>query len=90
MRVSTGQPVDKYNQVKHYRLIDVVVDEGVMETSWNPIAPLPTTRFERVEYRKDLAVPLPGADEVVVNVHAAGTNNTDINIRTGWYHQSVS
>jgi NADPH:quinone reductase-like Zn-dependent oxidoreductase len=33
---------------------------------------------------------LPGADEVVVNVHAAGTNNTDINIRTGWYHQSVS
>jgi NADPH:quinone reductase-like Zn-dependent oxidoreductase len=45
--------------------------------------------FERLEYRDDLRLPKPGVGEVLVNVHAAGMNNTDINTRTGWYHQGI-
>ena len=36
-------------------------------------------------YRTDVPVPRPGADELLVQVRAAGVNNTDINTRTGWY-----
>ena len=46
--------------------------------------------FERLEYRNDLPVPRPNQGEVVINVHTAGMNNTDINTRTGWYHQQVA
>lgn len=27
--------------------------------------------------------------EVLVNVHACGLNNTDVNTRTGWYSKAV-
>jgi NADPH:quinone reductase-like Zn-dependent oxidoreductase len=40
---------------------------------------------EMLEWRDDLAVPLPGKDDVVVRVSAAGVNNTDINTRIAWY-----
>ena len=63
-------------------------------------APMPTTMsgvvltgyggFERLEYRDDLPVPRPRPPEVVINVRAAGMNNTDINTRTGWYHPAVT
>jgi NADPH:quinone reductase-like Zn-dependent oxidoreductase len=46
--------------------------------------------FEQLEYREDVPVPVPGADEVLVRVGAAGVNNTDINTRTGWYSKSVA
>lgn len=46
--------------------------------------------FDRLEYRTDVAVPLPGADEVLIRVTAAGVNNTDINTRVGWYSKAVS
>src|SRR5689334_22070872 len=46
--------------------------------------------FERLEYREDLPVPRPAAGEVLIEVGAAGINNTDINTRTGWYHQGVA
>ena len=36
-------------------------------------------------WRDDIAVPRPGAGEVLVRVLAAGVNMTDINTRTGWY-----
>ncbi|HSB87722.1 MAG TPA: zinc-binding dehydrogenase [Ilumatobacteraceae bacterium] len=44
--------------------------------------------FECLQYRDDLPTPRPGRGEVVINVHAAGINNTDINTRTGWYNPS--
>ena len=34
--------------------------------------------------------PEPGPGEVLVQVHACGLNNTDVNTRTGWYSKSVS
>lgn len=46
--------------------------------------------FDRLAYRTDLPVPIPGAGEVLVRVRAAAVNNTDINMRTGWYSKSVT
>ena len=40
---------------------------------------------EMLEWRDDLPVPLPGKNDVIVRVGAAGVNNTDINTRTAWY-----
>jgi NADPH:quinone reductase-like Zn-dependent oxidoreductase len=40
---------------------------------------------EMLEWRDNLEVPLPGKNDVVVRVGAAGVNNTDINTRTAWY-----
>jgi NADPH:quinone reductase-like Zn-dependent oxidoreductase len=46
--------------------------------------------LERLAYRTDLPVPTPQAGEVLVRVRAAGVNNTDINMRTGWYSKSLA
>ena len=43
-----------------------------------------------LEYRDDIPVPTPGAEEVLIRVGAAGVNNTDVNTRTGWYAKSVT
>jgi NADPH:quinone reductase-like Zn-dependent oxidoreductase len=40
---------------------------------------------ECLEWRDDLAVPVPGPGDVLIRVAAAGVNNTDINTRVGWY-----
>ncbi len=45
--------------------------------------------LEKLVYRSDLPVPRPDPGEVLIQVAAAGMNNTDINSRTGWYSQSV-
>jgi len=44
---------------------------------------------DKLEYRTDIPVPIPGAGEVLIRVAAAGMNNTDINTRVGWYAKSV-
>jgi NADPH:quinone reductase-like Zn-dependent oxidoreductase len=41
--------------------------------------------LEMLHYRDDLPVPTPQAGDVLIRVAAAGVNNTDINLRTGWY-----
>lgn len=46
--------------------------------------------LDRLDYREDFPVPVPGGDEVLIEVAACGMNNTDINTRTGWYSKSVS
>lgn len=38
----------------------------------------------------DVPKPVPGPGEVLVQVLAAGVNNTDINTRLGWYSSTVS
>ncbi len=38
----------------------------------------------------DVAVPVPSPGEVLVQVLAAGVNNTEINTRVGWYSRSVT
>ena len=40
---------------------------------------------DMLQYRKDIIVPKPQENEVLIKVSAAGVNNTDINTRIGWY-----
>lgn len=46
--------------------------------------------LEQLEYREDLPVPVPAADEVLIRVGASAVNNTDINTRIGWYSKGVT
>ncbi len=45
--------------------------------------------YDKLEYR-DVPVRRPKAGEVLLQVLAAGVNNTEINTRLGWYSASVS
>jgi NADPH:quinone reductase-like Zn-dependent oxidoreductase len=45
--------------------------------------------FDKLSFRDDVSVPVPGAGEVLIRVGAAGVNNTDINTRTAWYSKAV-
>lgn len=45
--------------------------------------------FERLKWT-EVPVPEPGPGEVLLQVLAAGINNTDINTRLGWYAPSVT
>lgn len=46
--------------------------------------------LDRLEYRTDVPVPRPARGEVLIQVAAAGINNTDVNTRIGWYSKVVS
>ena len=43
---------------------------------------------DRLSFREDVPVPVPAAGEVLVEVGAAGLNNTDVNLRVGWYSKA--
>ncbi len=45
--------------------------------------------YDKLEYR-DVPIPVPKPGEVLLEVLAAGVNNTEINTRLGWYSESVS
>lgn len=45
--------------------------------------------YEKLVYR-DVPIPTPASAEVLVQVLAAGVNNTDINTRLGWYSSAVT
>jgi alcohol dehydrogenase len=45
---------------------------------------------EALAWRDDLPVPRPGAGQVLVEVLAAGVNNTDIATREGWYAREAT
>ena len=45
--------------------------------------------LEKLVYRDDVPVPRPKAEELLIEVAAAGVNNTDINTRIGWYSKKV-
>jgi len=40
--------------------------------------------YDRLDYR-DVPIPVPLPGEVLLQVLAAGVNNTEINTRLGWY-----
>ncbi len=46
--------------------------------------------YDKLEFRDDVTVPVPGPDEVLIRVGAAAVNNTDINTRIGWYSKAVA
>ena len=41
--------------------------------------------YDKQLYSETVATPVPGLNEVLIRVLAAGINNTDINTRIGWY-----
>jgi NADPH:quinone reductase-like Zn-dependent oxidoreductase len=45
--------------------------------------------YDKLAYRS-VPIPVPGPDEVLIQVLAAGVNNTEINTRLGWYSSSVT
>ena len=45
--------------------------------------------YDKLVYR-DVPVPKPAAGEVLLQVLAAGVNNTEINTRLGWYSETVT
>lgn len=45
--------------------------------------------YDKLEYR-EVPMPTPNDDEVLIKVLAAGINNTEINTRLGWYSASVT
>ena len=45
--------------------------------------------IEALQYREDVPTPRPAVGEVLIRVAAAGVNNTDINVRIGWYGDKV-
>ena len=45
--------------------------------------------YDRLEY-KQVPLPVPEPDEVLLQVLAAGVNNTEINTRLGWYSARVT
>lgn len=45
--------------------------------------------LDRLEWRDDVAVPVPEEGEVLIRVGASAVNNTDVNTRTGWYSKAV-
>jgi len=46
--------------------------------------------FDKLEYKKNISIPIPKNDEVLIRVKGSGINNTDINTRIGWYSKSVT
>lgn len=46
--------------------------------------------FDKLKYRNDVPVPVIGPIEVLIQVGAAGINNTDINTRIAWYSKNVT
>ena len=46
--------------------------------------------LDKLDYRDDIPMPSPKKDEVLIQVMAAGINNTDINTRIGWYSKKVT
>ena len=41
--------------------------------------------MDKLDIRQDIPVPVPGPQDVLIRVAAAGVNNTDINTRVAWY-----
>lgn len=67
------------------------ISENDMEIGSQMMAVVTTGNggYDKLDYR---AVPVPelGPDEVLLQVLAAGVNNTEINTRLGWYSSSVT
>ena len=61
-----------------------------MPTTMNAVLLLGHGGFEQLVYRSGVPIPVPAPDEVLIQVRAAGVNNTDINMRVGWYSKSVT
>ena len=73
---SRGTGPDRFDLVPGRRTMKAVVTTG-------------NGGYDKLHYR-EVPVPEPGPGEVLLQVLAAGVNNTEINTRLGWYSSSVT
>lgn len=59
------------------------------ETTMKAVVTTGNGGYEKLDYR-DVPVPTPASKEVLLQVLAAGVNNTEINTRLGWYSSKVT
>ena len=71
-----------------FRLAEIVLD--TLPTQMSAVLLTGHGGLDKLEYRTDVAVPIPGAGEVLIRVAATAANNTDINTRVGWYSKAVT
>lgn len=64
-------------------------DLGDCKTTMKAVVTNGNGGYEQLEYR-DVPIPEPGPGEVLLQVLAAGVNNTEINTRLGWYSSKVT
>ena len=44
--------------------------------------------FDKIEFNENIPLPILKNNEVLIKIHAAGVNNTDINTRIAWYSKN--
>lgn len=59
------------------------------DTTMKAVVTMANGGYEQLNYT-DVPMPKPLAGEVLVQVLAAGVNNTEINTRLGWYSSKVT
>jgi len=64
-------------------------DPGFAKTTMKAIITTGNGGYDKLEYR-EVAVPTLAPGEVLLQVLAAGVNNTEINTRVGWYSSTVT
>ena len=74
--VKTVPSIDRFDPNRHNATMKAVVTTG-------------NGGYDKLAYR-DVPVPTLEADEVLLQVLAAGVNNTEINTRVGWYSSTVT
>jgi len=62
---------------------------GGCQTTMKAVVTTGNGGYEKLDYR-DVPVPQPASNEVLIQVLAAGVNNTEINTRLGWYSSKVT
>jgi len=64
-------------------------DTSACKVTMKAVVTMGNGGYEQLEYR-DVPVPEPAPGELLLQVLAAGVNNTEINTRLGWYSSAVS
>jgi NADPH:quinone reductase-like Zn-dependent oxidoreductase len=59
------------------------------KTTMKAVVTMGNGGYEQLEYR-NIPIPEPGSGELLLQVLAAGVNNTEINTRLGWYSTAVT
>lgn len=65
------------------------LDAKGLRTTMKAIVTMGPGGYDQLQVRV-VSLPTPGPGEVLLQVLAAGINNTDINTRVGWYSSSVA
>ncbi len=77
--------IEVYGSNKSPGRFDIKGDENIMKA----VVTTGNGGYDKLEY-KDVPVPQLEKGEVLIQVLAAGVNNTEINTRLGWYSSSVT